>query len=82
MNTENCFAANRGQLISLCIYAPVLCETRISRLIERHHYSPDFMTYILADNVIMYTAHIRMVYTVQCTYGVYTHACCVHGKGD
>ena len=51
LNTENSFAANRGQLISLCIYAPVLCETRISRLIERHHYSPAFMIYIPEDNV-------------------------------
>ena len=74
LNTESSFAANRGQFISSYIYAPVLCETRISRLIERHHYSPDFMTYIPEDNV----------YGVQCTYtyGVSTHTCGVHGKGN
>ena len=35
---------------SFSIYAPVLCETRISRLIERRHYSPAFMIYILEVN--------------------------------
>ena len=70
LNPENSFVANRGQLISLCVYAPVLCETRISRLIERHHYSPAFMIYILKDNV----------YGVHCTYtyGVYVRMVYIH----
>ena len=70
LNTENSFAADRGQFISLCIYAPVLCETRISRLIERHHYSPVFMIYIPEDNVYI---HIRMVYIRMC---IYTYVWC------
>ena len=28
----------------------------------------------------VYCTYIHMVYT--CTYGVYTHMCCVHGKGN